>query len=163
MLALVKGLPLAYDRDLQEDKDALFSSVDTAREALTIASRVTKTLRIYPERMKAATAQGFLTATDLADDLVRRGVPFAEAHEQVGKLVRYCASHERTFADLGAAEAQRFIPSWDSKLRHVAVSPESSVNRKNVVGGTAPQQVARQIAIAQGALGELKKRIAGRT
>ena len=162
MLALVKGLPLAYDRDLQEDKGALFSSVDITREALTIASRVAETLRIYPERMKAATAQGFLTATDLADELVRRGVPFAEAHEQVGKLVRFCASHERTFADLSAAEAQRFIPSWDSRLRQVAVSPEDSVNRKNVLGGTAPQQVARQITIAQGALGELKKRIAGR-
>jgi len=162
MLALVKGLPLAYDRDLQEDKGALFSGVDTTREALAIASRVAETLRIYPERMKAATAQGFLTATDLADDLVRRGVPFAEAHEQVGKLVSYCAGHERTFADLSAAEAQRFIPSWDSKLRKVAVSPEGAVNRRNVLGGTAPQQVARQIAFAHGALGRLKERIAQR-
>ena len=74
-----------------------------------------------------------------------------------------CAGHERTFADLSAAEAQRFIPSWDSKLRRVAVSPENAVNRRNVFGGTAPQQVARQIAVAQGALGELKKIIAGRT
>jgi len=163
MLALVKGLPLAYGRDLQEDKEALFYAVDTTREALAMASRVAATLRIHPERMKAATAQGFLTATDLADELVRRGVPFAQAHEQVGKLVRYCAGHERTFADLSAAEAQRFIPSWDSKLRRVAVSPEDAVNRKNVVGGTAPQQVARQIAFAQDALGWLKKRIAGRT
>jgi argininosuccinate lyase len=162
MLALIKGLPLAYDRDLQEDKGALFSSVDTTREALTIASRVAKTLRIYPERMKAATAQGFLTATDLADELVRRGVPFAQAHEQVGKLVRFCASHERTFADLSAAEAQRFVPSWDAKLRRVAVSPEGGVNRRNVLGGTAPRQVARQIAMAQGALGKLEKELARR-
>jgi argininosuccinate lyase len=162
MLALVKGLPLAYDRDLQEDKGALFFSVDTTREALTIASRVAQTLRIYPEVMKAATAQGFLTATDLAEELVRRGVPFAEAHEQVGKLVRFCASHGRTFADLSAAEAQRFIPSWDAKLRRVAVSPENAVNRRNVLGGTAPQQVARQMAVAQGALGRLKERIAQR-
>ena len=112
--------------------------------------------------MKAATAQGFLTATDLAEELVRRGVPFAEAHEQVGKLVRFCASHGRTFADLSAAEAQRFIPSWDAKLRRVAVSPENAVNRRNVLGGTAPQQVARQMAVAQGALGRLKERIAQR-
>jgi argininosuccinate lyase len=137
--------------------------VDTTREALAIASRVAGTLRIHPERMRAATAQGFLTATDLADELVRRGSPFAEAHEQVGKLVRYCADHERTFADLSDSEAQRFIPSWDSKLRRVAVSPEDAVNRKNVVGGTSPQQVALQIAAAQGALGRLKKTIAGRT
>ncbi len=162
MLALVKGLPLAYDRDLQEDKGALFSAVDTTREALAVASRVAATLRIHPQRMRAATAQGFLTATDLAEELVRRGAPFAQAHEQVGKLVRYCAGEERTFADLSAAEAQRFIPSWDAKLRQVAVSPEDAVKRKNVTGGTAPRQVARQIAAAQAALGELKKRIAGR-
>jgi argininosuccinate lyase len=160
MLALVKGLPLAYDRDLQEDKGALFSAVDATREALAIASRVAGTLRIHPERMRAATTQGFLTATDLADELVRRGVPFAQAHEQVGKLVRFCAGQERTFADLSAAEAQRVIASWDSKLRQVAVSPEHAVNQKNVAGGTAPRQVARQIAIARGALGRLKKRVA---
>ncbi len=163
LLALMKGLPLAYDRDLQEDKGSLFGAVDTTHEALVIASRVAATLQLRPERMEDATTQGFLTATDLADELVRRGVPFAQAHEQVGKLVRYCAGHERTFADLSAAEAQRFIPSWDSKLRRVAVSPEDAVNRKNVVGGTAPRQVARQIAIAHAALGKLKKRIAGRT
>jgi argininosuccinate lyase len=90
---------------------------------------------------------------------VRRGVPFAEAHEQVGKLVRFCASHERTFADLGAADALRFIPSWDSKLHRVAVSPENAVKRRNVFGGTAPQQVARQIAIAHSALAKLKKQL----
>jgi argininosuccinate lyase len=163
MLALVKGLPLAYARDLQEDKEALFSAVDTTREALTIAARVAETLRIHPGKMRAATAQGFLTATDLADELVRRGVPFAQAHEQVGKLVRYCAGHERTFAGLSAAEAQRFIPSWNSKLRQVAVSPENAVDRKNVLGGTAPRQVARQIAAAQDAVGKLKKELARRT
>jgi argininosuccinate lyase len=163
MLALVKGLPVAYGRDLQEDKGALFFGVDTTRAALVIASRVAGTLRIRPERMSAATAQGFLTATDLADELVRRGVPFAQAHEEVGKLVRHCADHERTLEDLSAAEAQRFIPSWDAKLRQIAISPEEAVNRKNVTGGTAPRQVARQMAAAQAALGRLKKRIAGQT
>jgi argininosuccinate lyase len=163
MLALLKGLPLAYDRDLQEDKGALFSAVDTTREALAIASRVAETLRIHPERMRAAAAQGFLTATDLADELVRRGVPFAQAHEHVGKLVRYCAGHERTFADLSAAEVQRFIPSWDEKLRRVAVSPEQSVNRENVLGGTAPRQVARQMAAAEITLRKLKKQLARRS
>jgi argininosuccinate lyase len=163
MLALIKGLPLAYNRDLQEDKGALFSAVDTTREALAIASRVAQTLRIHPERMSAATAQGFLTATDLADELVRRGTPFAQAHAQVGKLVRYCADQERTFADLSAAEAQRFIRSWDSKLRQITVSPEGAVNRRNVVGGTAPRQVARQIAAAQSSLAELKKGLARRS
>jgi argininosuccinate lyase len=163
MLALVKGLPLAYNRDLQEDKGALFSAVDTTCEALAIASRVAGTLRIYPEKMRAATARGFLTATDLADELVRRGAPFSQAHEQVGKLVRYCADHQQTFANLSAAEAKRFIRSWDSKLRQVAVSLEDAVNRKNVTGGTAPRQVARQIAFAEIALKELKKELTPRS
>jgi argininosuccinate lyase len=162
MLALVKGLPLAYNRDLQEDKGALFSGVDTTREALVIASRVAGTLRIRPDRMSAATAQGFLTATDVADELVRRGAPFAQAHEQVGKLVLYCAGHERTFTQVSTSEAQRFIPSWDSKLRRIAVSPENTVNRKNVTGGTAPRQVARQIAADQDALRRLQRQLARR-
>jgi argininosuccinate lyase len=159
----MKGLPLAYDRDLQEDKGGLFCAVDTTREALVIASRVAATLQLRPERMEHATTQGFLTATDLADELVRRGVRFAAAHEQVGKLVSYCAAQARTFAGLSAAEARRFIPSWDEPLRRVAVSPEKAVNRRNVTGGTAPRQVARQIAAAQTALGKLKERIAGQT
>ena len=162
LLALVKGLPLAYDRDLQEDKGALFGAVDTTREALAVASRVAATLRLHPERMKDATNQGFLTATDLADELVRRGVPFAEAHEQVGKLVSYCAGQGRTFAGLNLAEAQRFIPSWDEALRRVAVSPENAVNRRNVTGGTAPRQVVRQIAAAESVLRKLKAKMAQR-
>jgi argininosuccinate lyase len=162
LLALVKGLPLAYDRDLQEDKGALFGAVDTTREALAVASRVAATLRLHPERMKDATTQGFLTATDLADELVRRGVPFAEAHAQVGKLVSYCAGQARTFAGLSPAEARRFIPSWDEALRRVAVSPENAVNRRNVTGGTAPRQVARQIAAAEAVLRKLTAKIAHR-
>jgi argininosuccinate lyase len=157
MLALLKGLPLAYNRDLQEDKAALFDGVDTTREALVLAARVVRTLRIHPERMSAATAQGFLTATDLAEELVRRGVPFAEAHEQVGKLVRYCDERRKTFADLAPREARQFIPSWDGKLRAVAASPERAVRRRNVIGGTAPAQVARQLRAAQRTLEALRR------
>ena len=158
LLALMKGLPLAYDRDLQEDKTALFCAVDTTREALVIASRVAATLQLHPERMKNAAADGFLTATDLADELVRRGLPFAEAHEQVGKLVSYLAGQGRTFSGLSEAEARRLIPSWDETLHRVAVSPEKAVNRRNVIGGTAPRQVARQIAAAEVFVRRLTKR-----
>lgn len=158
-LTLLKGLPLGYNRDLQEDKHALFDGTDTTREAMELAARVVRTLRIHPERMKTATAQGFLTATDLAEELVRRGVPFAKAHEQVGKAVRYCASRQKTFAELSAAEARQFIPSWDGRLRAVAVSPESAVRRRNVVGGTAPSQVSRQIRAAERTLSRLKRNL----
>jgi argininosuccinate lyase len=161
LLAVMKGLPLAYDRDLQEDKAAMFAGVDTTLEALAIAARVTSTLRFRPERMKAMTGQGFLMATDLADELVRRGVPFAEAHEQVGKLVRHCTAEGKTFEDLSAAEAGEFIPQWDSKLHAVAISPERSVARRNVTGGTAPRQVARQLTLAERTLAEFERKLAG--
>jgi argininosuccinate lyase len=160
-LALLKGLPLAYNRDLQEDKAALFDGLDTTREALLLAARLVRTLRLHPPRMKAATAQGFLTATDVADVLVSRGVPFAEAHAQVGKLVRYCDERQKTFAGLAAAEARRFIPLWDAKLRAVAASPEKAVRRRNVLGGTAPRQVARQLRAAEGTLETLRRRLPG--
>jgi argininosuccinate lyase len=158
MLALLKALPLAYNRDLQEDKGALFAGVDTTHAALEIAARVARSLRVHPERMRAMAEQGFLTATDVADELVRRGVPFAEAHEQVGKLVRHAAERRRTFSDLTAAGARRFIPSWDSVLHAIAVSPENAVTRRKAEGGTAPAQVARQLVLAGRAVARMKRR-----
>jgi argininosuccinate lyase len=162
ILAVMKGLPLAYDRDLQEDKTELFSGVDTTLGAVEIAARVAATLRIHPKRMKAMTGLGFLTATDLADELVGRGVPFADAHEQVGKLVRHCGESGKTFQDLSAEEAAQFVPGWDSDLHDVATSVERSVARRNVTGGTAPKQVARQIARAEQVLAELERKLKGK-
>jgi len=156
-VALLKGLPLAYNRDLQEDKAALFDGVDTARQSLVLAARVVRTMRVHPERMKADTARGFLTATDVADELVRRGVPFAEAHEQVGRLVRHCDERDVTFAELGDREAREIIPAWGVRLRAVAVSPELSVRRRNVLGGTAPAQVSRQLRAAERRLRALRR------
>jgi argininosuccinate lyase len=157
VLALLKGLPLAYNRDLQEDKTALFDGVDVARDSLELAARIVRTMRVQPARMKAATAQGFLTATDLAEELVRRGVPFAEAHEQVGKFVKLCVERGITFAEIGDSDARRAVPAWDAGLRAVATSPERSASRKNVVGGTAPSQVARQVRAADRVLLSLNK------
>lgn len=148
-LALVKGLPLAYNRDLQEDKPALFDGLETTRDSLEIAARVAATLRVRPERMRQATAVGFLTATDLADELVRRGVPFADAHEQVGHLVRYAEEKGKTFGETTHEEARRFVLGWDLRLESVARSPELSVARRKVFGGTAPAEVARQLRAAE--------------
>ncbi len=159
MLAVMKGLPLSYDRDLQEDKAVMFTGVDTTLGALEIAARVAATLRIRPERMKAMTQLGFLTATDLADELVGRGVPFADAHEQVGRLVRYCATAGKTFQELSAGEAAQIIPGWDPDLHDVATSMERSVARRNLTGGTAPKQVTRQIERAEQLVAELQKKL----
>lgn len=159
MLSLLKGLPLAYDRDLQEDKPVLFEAVNTTSDCLILAGRVVGTLRVRVDRMKEATAHGFLTATEVADSLVQRGVAFAQAHEEVGMLVKYCVESNKTFADLAQDEARRLIPSWDKALAETAVSAEMSVRRKNAIGGTAPGQVARQLAHAGQAIQRLKKEV----
>jgi argininosuccinate lyase len=161
-LALLKGLPMAYNRDLQEDKAALFQTVDTTRDSLRLAARVVATLRLHPERMRAAAEEGFLTATDLAEELVRRGTPFARAHEQVGRLVSLCVRRGKTFRQLSAAEARAVIPSWDRKLAAVAASPERAAARKDVWGGTAPRQVARQLREGQSELARLRRKLARR-
>jgi argininosuccinate lyase len=160
MLSLLKGLPLGYDRDLQEDKAVLFEAVDTTSDCLILAGRVIETLRVRGDRMMEATAQGFLTATEVADALVKQGVAFAQAHELVGKLVRYCVDRNKTFADLTLEEGRRLIPTWNKTLAKIAVSAESSVARKKAVGGTAPGQVARQLAFAAQSLDRLKKGLA---
>jgi argininosuccinate lyase len=133
--------------------------VDTALAALRISARVVQTLGIHMERMQAATEEGFLTATDVADELVRSGVPFGQAHELVGKLVRHCVERGKTFAELSVSEARLFIPSWNEKLRAVATSSRRAVQRRDVVGGTAPQQVKRQVAASALSLMRLKQEL----
>ncbi|HEV2417340.1 MAG TPA: argininosuccinate lyase [Terriglobia bacterium] len=159
MITLLKGLPLAYDRDLQEDKVALFDGVDTVRESLILAARIIRTLSIHEEKMKPATQVGFLTATDVADELVRKGIPFAKAHEQTGKLVRHCIAAGKTFAELSPGEARQMIPSWDARLARFATSPELSIAQRNVTGGTARAQVARQIEAGKRSLTQLKRQL----
>ncbi len=159
LLTTLKGLPVGYDRDLQEDKYALFDGVDTTLDCVTLAGRVIRTVRTHPERMKAATAQGFLTATDVADALVKRGVAFGQAHEQVGKLVKYCADRNKTFAEITVEEARQFIPVWDQKLWKVAVSVELAIQKKNVIGGTAPRRVSAQLSTMWEAVAVLKKQL----
>ncbi|HET7841022.1 MAG TPA: hypothetical protein VFM21_05425, partial [Terriglobia bacterium] len=111
---------------------------------------------------RASTAQGFLTATDLAEELVRRGVPFSSAHQQVGKLVKACVEKGITFEELSEAAAKSLLPPWDAVCRRVATSPENALAPKNIFGGTAPRQVARQIRAAQNTLAKLKLALKGR-
>ena len=90
---------------------------------------------------------------------MRRGIPFADAHEQVGKLVRHCVAGGKTFQDLSVEEAAQFVPGWDQDLHEAATSMERSVARRNVTGGTAPKQVARQIARAERLVAELQRKL----
>jgi len=151
MLVLLKGLPSAYDKDLQEDKEPLFDAVDTLRLALPVANGVLQTLALRPERMAAALGDELL-ATDLADALVRRGVPFRESHHIVGWVVRRAEELGCALGDLGEEELHKIDPRltgtqdvWDF---------ERSVEQRAVMGGTARASVINQIALLRAHLKE---------
>jgi len=152
VVTTMKGLPLAYNKDLQEDKEALFDAVDTLRAVLPAYRRMVETAIFRPERMAAALRRDFSTATDLADGLVRAGMPFREAHELVGRIVRTCLERGVGLEDLDAAELAEFAPA----LASVDPSPLSSVKSRASEGGTAPQAVLAQLSLARSALGHVE-------
>ncbi|MDE0308644.1 MAG: argininosuccinate lyase [Acidiferrobacterales bacterium] len=140
LLMLMKAQPLAYNRDNQEDKEALFDSLDTVSASIKIMHDMIRNISPDRERMRLAATEGFATATDLADYLVVRGVSFRDAHEVVGRIVRLCLENNCSLEELSLADLQRYHPSIDKDV-HDILTPESSVRMKNHVGGTAPEQV----------------------
>ena len=167
MLTLLKGLPLAYQRDLQEDKPALFSAVATLDASLAVMAGIVETLVVDPDRMRDAAEEGYTTATALADALVRRGVPFRAAHHVVGGLVG--GAEAEGIATLAALPDEAFRAALDgsddetarglARERGIAASLrsaatiEGSLAGADVVGGTAPARVAAQLADARARLG----------
>jgi len=148
LMTLMKGQPLAYNKDNQEDKPALFDAVDTVRDSLAVFAGMVAGMQPVPEAMRAAVLEGHATATDLADYLVRKGVPFRDAHEAVSRAVREA---ERLGVDLAAlplATLQRFSPKIGADARKM-LTPEGSVAARNHIGGTAPVQVRAAIARAR--------------
>lgn len=148
LLTLLKALPLAYNRDMQEDKPPLFDAVDTVRDCLSIFCLLLSGLRFREDRMRSEAEQGFLNATDLADELVRRGFPFRKAHRLAGQVVRYCADKGKGLEDLGPEEWQRLCPGVDPSIRH-ALALESVVERRDGPGGTSRRRVLEQIRAAR--------------
>ena len=144
LLTLMKGLPLAYNKDLQEDKEPLFDTAETVKVCLTIFTDMMKSAKFIPIAQKELEASGFLTATDLADYLVLKGVPFREAHELTGKTVAFCLETEKTLTDLSLAQLRKISKRFDEEVfDHIAL--QNSVDRKNIYGGTAKNQVRAQI------------------
>lgn len=150
VLTLLKGLPSTYDKDLQEDKEPLFDSLDTLHLALPVVAGVIRTLRIHPERMAAALDDGML-ATDLADYLVRRGVPFRESHGIVGRLVRAAQARGVALRDL-PLDAYREADERFGPDVYAVFDMRQSVARREGIGGTAPAAVALQLQQAQALL-----------
>jgi len=151
MLTTMKALPLSYNRDLQEDKEGLFDTVDTLLSTLEVFTGMVKTLRVKAENMRKAAGRGYILATDLADYLVKKGKPFRTAHEIVGKLVSYAVEKNKTLGELSLAEYKRFSPLFGRDVRSITV--ESSLAARDVIGGTAPKQVDKESAAARKIIG----------
>ncbi len=144
LLALIKGLPMTYNRDLQEDKERLFDSVDAIKLALAGMAEMISTMTIDEERMKTAVYRNFSTATDIADYLVGKGVPFRRSHEIVGRIVRSCEETGADFFTLTADDFRKFAPEFGDDIAEI-VDPVRSVEAKISPGGTSKEGVLSQI------------------
>jgi argininosuccinate lyase len=145
LLATLKGLPLTYNRDLQEDKEPVFDAVDTVLLVLPALAGLVSTMRVHTERLAAGASTGFALATDLAELLVRRGVPFRDAHEVVGHLVVWCQVHDCDLPDVSDEDLAKISPYLTPDIREV-LSVTGALAARSTPGGTAPEQVARQLA-----------------
>ena len=147
ILTAMKSLPLSYNRDLQEDKESLFDSVDTLLSTLDVFAGMVRTAKVKGDKTRRAAEEDHILATDLADYLVKKGVPFREAHSIVGGLVQHAIENEKSFKELGIDEYKSFSQYFDNDVYSITV--DSSVKARNAVGGTAPEQVKRQLARAR--------------
>ena len=144
ILTLLKGLPMTYNRDLQEDKEPLFDAVDTLNDCLAIFTEMLAHTSFHADRMYDAAGGGFSTATDIAEYLVKKGVPFRHAHEITGGIVAYCIKHKKNLDDLIVEEFQSFYAGFDEKIED-AIKLSSSVSARRHRGGTSPSAVGERI------------------
>ncbi|MCI0652934.1 MAG: argininosuccinate lyase [Methylococcaceae bacterium] len=151
LLTLMKGQPLAYNKDNQEDKEPLFDTVDTLNNCVRVCTEMMRHLKINRTALYAAAKQGFSTATDLADYLVRNNLPFRDAHEVVGKAVRLAIDTERDLSELSLAELQQLSETIQADVFEI-LTVEGSIAARNHFGGTAPERVRRSVASARNRL-----------
>ncbi|MDF9408081.1 MAG: Argininosuccinate lyase 1 [Pelotomaculum sp. PtaB.Bin013] len=153
LLTMLKGLPLAYNKDMQEDKESLFDAVDTVKKCLLVFGRMINTMRVKKDNMAAAAKGGFTCATDLADYLVRKGVPFREAHAVVGKAVFYCLEQARNLEQLSLEEYKKFSPLVEEDV-YEAINIKCCVEARRLTGGPAAKAVID-------AIDKIRQRLAG--
>lgn len=149
LLTILKGLPMTYNRDLQEDKEPLFDTADTLAASLEVFDGLVATLSFNRDRMRQEAAGGYAMATDLAEYLVTRGVPFRSAHHVVGRLVGYCVEKEKDFPDLSLDEIRQFYSSADESIFD-CFSVEASPDRRTAPGGTARSAILQRIEEIRG-------------
>ena len=141
---MMKSLPLAYNKDMQEDKEPLFDTVDTLKIVLKVYGPMLGSMKVNSEKMLAATGAGFLNATDAADYLVRKGMPFREAHEVAGRAVGYCIGRNKTLEGLDIMEWKALSPLFGDDIK-AAVSIKRSLGARKVYGGTALETVKKRL------------------
>ncbi|HEY8186166.1 MAG TPA: argininosuccinate lyase [Pyrinomonadaceae bacterium] len=151
LLTVLKGLPLAYNKDMQEDKEAVFDTFDTTQVSLEMAALVIRNVKINAERMRSAASQGMMNATELADYLVRKGIPFREAHEMVGRIVVKAMSSGVELGELSLEELRSVSSEIESDV-FAALTLEKTLASKSTAGGTAPERVAEALALARKSL-----------
>ncbi len=151
LLTTMKGLPLAYNRDMQEDKEGFFDTVDTLLSSLEVFTGMVTTLRVKAENVEQAVKRGYILATDLADYLVKKGEAFRTAHDIVGRLVSYAMEKGKSFSQLSLSEYKEFSPRFAEDVYSITV--ESSIAARDVIGGTAPKQVEQALATAKKIVG----------
>jgi len=154
LFTTMKGLPLAYNKDMQEDKEPVFDTVDTLKGSLKIFAPMIEKMKVNKDRMYSAAKLGFSTATDFADYLVRKGVPFRQAHHIVGKTVAYCIDKNVNLFDLTLEEFKQFCDKVDKDI-YEFITVEASVNSRKATGGTAKCVVEKQIAEGEKFLNEI--------
>ncbi len=155
LLTLMKSQPLAYNKDNQEDKEPLFDTVDTVQDCIIILGKILPHIKVNRERLRQAAQQGYATATDLADYLVRKKVPFRDAHAAVGQAVQYAISQHKQLEQLSLHELQKFSASITADVFTV-ISLHGSVASKDTYGGTSPRQVTAQLKLARQRLQNFK-------
>jgi argininosuccinate lyase len=151
LLTTMKGLPLAYNKDMQEDKEAVFDTVDTVNASVAVTATVLRNLRLNEARAREAASRGYLNATELADYLVRRGMPFREAHETVGRIVVQAIERGIELNDLSLTDLKSFSTLIEQDV-FTSLSLESTLATKSQAGGTAPERVAAELKSARGRL-----------
>lgn len=148
LLTVMKALPLAYNHDMQEDKEPLFDTISTLEKSLFLMSKMIETMQVNKEKMEKGTQGDFSTATELADYLVKKGLPFREAHKLVGKIVLYCLENKKYLEDLTISELKSFHKSFDKKTLEI-LKPQFAVETKDSYGGTSLSRVSESIQKAK--------------
>jgi len=152
MLTTMKALPSAYNRDMQEDKEGLFDTVDTLHSTLRVFAEMVKTIKVNVKRVRDAIKKDYILATDLADYLVKKGLPFREAHSVTAKLSEYAITRDKSFHELSLSEYHNFSPLFGEDV--YAINLESSLAARNTIGGTSPQQVEAALVRAKNLIEE---------